>query len=175
MGVTSPFWAPHCLLSDDFANTGYFRHFPYEQESDYIEKSCCRAMTRPLALRLDAEYLATFDRLDILDAHLLLSTASRFGVAASWNHLEERLPDGGRDRLSLGDCNLVYRFAQAGWAEFRTGSGELDGRLRPTPTSASISTMPPISIPTSRGSCPASWTAARSAAPGCSVSARPPA
>ena len=115
--------APHYLLEDDFSDAGYFRLFPYERESDYIEKCPILGQTRPLALRLDAEYVATFDRLDIFDAHLLLSTASRFDVAASWNHLEERLPGGGRDKLSLGDCNLVYRFAQTGWAEFRTGLG----------------------------------------------------
>ena len=113
-GITSPFSAPHYLLEDDFSNAATFAFFP-TTGSGLIEKCPILGQTRPLALRLDAEYVATFDRLDIFDAHLLLSTASRFDVAASWNHLEERLPGGGRDKLSLGDCNLVYRFAQTGW------------------------------------------------------------
>jgi len=53
----------------------------------------------------------------------LVDTFTRVGLAASWNALEERLPTGGRDQLCIGDCNLVYRFAQAEWAEFRSGLG----------------------------------------------------
>ena len=41
------------------------------------------AATRPLAVRLDVDYLDTFDRLDSIGGHLLVETASRFGLAAS--------------------------------------------------------------------------------------------
>ena len=49
--------------------------------------------------------------------------------------MSERLADGGRDQLSLGDCNLVYRFAQGplGRISHRLRP-ELDGGQRPAPT-----------------------------------------
>ena len=123
VGVASPLWGPHLYLDDNLSNDGYFRPFPYDTGMDYMEKTWSPGFTRPLAVRLDAEYAATFDRLDNLASHLLVETAPRFGLTASWTELQQRLDDGGRDRLALGDCNLVYRFAQAGWAEFRTGCG----------------------------------------------------
>ena len=52
----------------DFSNDGYFRPFPYDTGMDYIEKTWSPGITRPLAVRLDAEYAATFDRLDNLAA-----------------------------------------------------------------------------------------------------------
>ncbi len=122
-GVTSPIWGPHYLLDDDFSNAGYFRPFPYDAGLDYIEKAWSPGIARPLAVRLDAEYATSFDRLDNLAGHLLVETAPRFGLAASWTYLDGRLADGGHDTLSLGDCDLVYRFAQAPWAEFRSGCG----------------------------------------------------
>jgi hypothetical protein len=44
-------------------------------------------------------------------------------LAVSWNHLEERLSDGSHDALLIGDGNLVWRFAQGTWGEFRIGLG----------------------------------------------------
>jgi hypothetical protein len=38
-------------------------------------------------------------------------------------HFEEHGAPGGPDRLTVGDCNLVFRFAQAERAEFRAGVG----------------------------------------------------
>ena len=123
LGATAPFWGPHCLLSDDFSLSGYFCRFPYRQGLGYIDNVSSPGLTRPLAVRLDAEYVATFDRLDSIAGHLLVETAPRFGLAASWTELREHLADGNCDTLSLGDCNVVYRFVQASWAEFRTGCG----------------------------------------------------
>ena len=118
----SPLFVPHIILDDKISNCGYFLRYPYEYNDGYIRKNRSPEDS-PLAVRLDVEYDATFDRLDDLAGHLLISTSSRFGLAASFNHLEERLADGGRDRMQIGDCNLVYRFAQAEWAEFRIGLG----------------------------------------------------
>jgi hypothetical protein len=121
--VTSPLWVPHYWLQDDLSQNGYFLHFPYDGGDGYIWTGDWVEGTRPVAVRLDIEYIDTFDRLDIVDGHLLLDTPFRFGLAASFEHLEERLRNGGRDALQIGDCNLVYRFAQGEWAEFRTGLG----------------------------------------------------
>jgi hypothetical protein len=30
----APLWAPHAMLADDFHDSGYFLHFPYDGESD---------------------------------------------------------------------------------------------------------------------------------------------
>jgi hypothetical protein len=122
VAVTSPLWVPWLVLDDKFSDSGYFLRYPYEFNDGYIRKHPSPDAS-PLAVRLDVEYDATFDRLDDLAGHVLISTASRFGLAASFNHLEERLADGSRDRMTIGDCNLVYRFAQADWAEFRIGLG----------------------------------------------------
>jgi hypothetical protein len=123
--VSSPIWVPHALLQDeDFTSSGYFPPFPYDDLSGYIQSHDIATRTKPWAVRMDAEYVDTFDRLDnVIGGHLLVETAPRFGLAASFNHLEENLSGGGRDELQIGDCNLVYRFAQSDWAEFRTGLG----------------------------------------------------
>jgi hypothetical protein len=119
----APLWAPHAMLADDFHDSGYFLHFPYDGESGYIRTRYDAEESRPFAVRLDMEYADTFNRLESVSGHLLVETAPRFGLAASLNHLEERLSGGGRDQLQIGDCNLVYRFAQSEWAEFRAGIG----------------------------------------------------
>jgi hypothetical protein len=123
--VTSPVWVPKAALDDNtFSFDGRFARFPYDNLSGYIQPFDAGGQTKPWAVRLDAEYVETFDRLDnVIGGHLLVDTASRFGLSASFNHLEEELSGGGRDRLQVGDCNLVYRFAQSEWAEFHTGLG----------------------------------------------------
>jgi hypothetical protein len=121
--VFSPLWVPHAMLGDNFAEIGQFARFPYDGGAGYIHTSGYAGKTRPLAVRLDVEYAETFNRLESVNGHLLVETASRFGVAASCNHLEERLFGGGRDQLEIGNCNFVYRIAQNRWAECRTGLG----------------------------------------------------
>jgi hypothetical protein len=54
---------------------------------------------------------------------LILETTSRFGIDSSFLYLTERFPDADDDHLSLGDCNLIYRFAQSSRAQMRTGIG----------------------------------------------------
>jgi hypothetical protein len=121
--IVSPLWVPHTVLGDDFHDSAHFLPFPYDGDSGYIRTSDGAERTRPFAVRLEMQYAETFSRLESISGHLLVETAPRFGLAASLNHLEERLPGGGRDQLHIGDCNLVYRFAQNEWAEFRTGLG----------------------------------------------------
>ena len=42
---------------------------------------------------------------------------------SSFQYLRERLPSGDYDHLTLGDCNVVYRFAQHPNAQMRMGIG----------------------------------------------------
>jgi hypothetical protein len=121
--ATSPIWVPQGWLQDNFTNPGYFHRFPYDGASGYLTTIDSSPDTKPWAVRMDVEYLDTFDRLDNLGGHLLVDTATRLGVTASWDHLEERVSDRARDALQIGDANLVYRFAQSESAEFRTGLG----------------------------------------------------
>ena len=121
--IVSPLWVPHAMLGDDINDRGYFLRFPYDDDLGYISTRNCAEKTKPWAVRLDMGYADTFNRLESFSGHLLVETAPRFGLAASMNHLEERLPGGRHDQLDLGDCNFVYRFAQNEWAEFRTGLG----------------------------------------------------
>ncbi len=122
--ASSPLWVPHAILQDDsFSSSGYFLRFPYDGASGYIKTEGASTQTKPFAARLDVEYVETFDSLNNYSGHLLVETAPRFGLAASASHLEEHLSNGGWDQLQIGDCNFVYRFAQGGWGEFRTGLG----------------------------------------------------
>jgi hypothetical protein len=118
--VTSPWWGPHVALQDDLRLQGYFPRFPYDGRGGYITTD--PGEPRRWAARLQAEYADQFGDTSRVGGQLLLSSASRWGLDTAMDRFEERL-SGGRDRLWLGDCNVVYRFAQSERAEFRTGIG----------------------------------------------------
>ncbi len=120
--ATSPIWFPMALLDDDYSKGCRFPCSPYDGTSGYLIRDYS-PNPRLWSARLDAEYVNDFDGLEQLGGHLLLDTASRFGLDASASQFEEGLGRGCRDRLWLGDANLVFRFAQSEWAEFRTGLG----------------------------------------------------
>jgi hypothetical protein len=120
MAVSSPIWGPITVLDDNYS-PGFFPHFPYEDSSGYITHDSSNSLL--WAVRVDGEYANDLNRLDSVGGHLLLETSYRFGLEAGGRQLDERLCDGQIDRLAIGDANLVFRFAQADWAEFRTGLG----------------------------------------------------
>jgi hypothetical protein len=144
-GATSPFWGPRTMLGDDLesrAAFGYFARFPYDDVPGYMMieplKAWVKDPTSPTGLsltgqwpsrprswsaRLRADYADQFDALRRISGQLLLSTRSRFGLDTETSYFEERLPGGGRDKLWLGDGNVVYRFAQGERAQFRAGLG----------------------------------------------------
>jgi hypothetical protein len=70
-----------------------------------------------------ADYANEFDNLTGIGGQLILETTSRWGVDTSAQYLRERIPGDGLDHLMLGDCNLVYRFAQSPRAQMRMGLG----------------------------------------------------
>jgi hypothetical protein len=75
------------------------------------------------ALRLDADYVEAFDRLDLINGHVLFSTTSRLEVDGRIEHLGENRPNAQTDELWIGDCNVMFRFAQSSAAQFRAGLG----------------------------------------------------
>ena len=147
VAVTSPWWGPHMALGDDFSDGGYFAPYPYHCHSGHIMVgprnmsswpclddvdlgSDCLPLDfwpsrpRTWSARLSGEYADRFcDDVSRIGGRLLFTTASRFGLDTEMGRLEERLPAGGVDQLWIGDCNLVFRFAQSERVQFRTGLG----------------------------------------------------
>ena len=68
------------------------------------------------------EYADNFDDVDRLGAHLRISTTSRFDFETNWNSFTEETP-AGRDHLTLGDVDVLFRFAQTDVLQFRSGLG----------------------------------------------------
>jgi hypothetical protein len=63
--VSSPIWVPRAMLQDDSLTTdGYFLRFPYDGAFGCIKTDELSTPLRPLAVRVDLEYLETFDCLD---------------------------------------------------------------------------------------------------------------
>lgn len=142
-GVTSPFWLPHLALGDDLAISRSFAHYPYEYDEGYLvigqpappplesRGLLDRGLRRVLpsrsvqswAGRLQVDWGGDCDDLERIDGHLLLSTASRFGLDSQVDYFRETATPHQHDRLWLGDANLVYRFAQSDSIEFRAGVG----------------------------------------------------
>jgi hypothetical protein len=121
--ATAPISLPIILLDDDLVPWGGFAQFPYDQTPGYILANDPAIAPRSWAGRLDVEWAESFDQLDQIGAHMLLETATRFGVDLRAKHLQERLDAGTRDQLWLGDCNLTFRFAQTARVQFRAGLG----------------------------------------------------
>jgi hypothetical protein len=70
-----------------------------------------------------ADYAGNFDHLTGVGGQLILETTSRWGVDSQFQYLTERRFGRDDDHLNLGDCNLVYRFAQSPRAQMRMGLG----------------------------------------------------
>jgi hypothetical protein len=144
--VASPFWAPVTAAGDDYGRPMYFQRFPYDDERGYMVLGTTAVppgwsdgesaegeeltwlatdwiRTRPWSCRLRAEYADGFGDRSRIGGHVLLSHTSRFGLDSGVDYLRETRPGGGHDHLSLGDFNIVFRFAQNERVQFRTGLG----------------------------------------------------
>ncbi|HUT13514.1 MAG TPA: hypothetical protein VMY42_23705 [Thermoguttaceae bacterium] len=147
--VTSPWWAPPAAMGDSYDVELFFPRFPYDHTPGYMAISNQPVavpedpmkfdpynpelgpvdFSRPLpgmrtwSARLRGEFATDNNHLERIGGHLLLSTSSRWGLDTEMSFLEESLSGGGRDRLWLGDCNLVFRFAQSEHVQWRTGIG----------------------------------------------------
>jgi hypothetical protein len=121
--VSSPFWVPHSLLDDNYSIPQYFPDYPYDNTSGYMVDQVSPVPSRSFAVRLDADYVEAFDHLDLINGHILVSTASRFEFDARVQHLGESVAGDQEDELWIGDCNVMFRFAESSFAEFRAGLG----------------------------------------------------
>ncbi len=90
--------------------------------------------TRPVALRLLADYSFDFGNIHKTSAFLLFETRWRWGFEAGYSYLRERVDggDGKTNGMGIGDANIVFRFAQHRLIQMRTGFG---GRFMTAPWS----------------------------------------
>jgi hypothetical protein len=79
-------------------------------------------VSRTWAGRLSFDTGGNFDDLYSLNGRLQLEHQNRWGLDASWSHLREHAA-GDWDGMTLGDANVVFRFAQGDAAQFYTGIG----------------------------------------------------
>lgn len=124
--VTSPFWGPRKVLSDD-GTTGYFPKYPYRKGESFLmyQPMSCDWSQQPRRYsgRIRMEYCENYRDLWRVGGQIQLETASRFGIDTEAHRFEEWLGGERTDYLWLGDCNFIYRFAQSERAAFRAGIG----------------------------------------------------
>lgn len=121
--VTSPITIPIAILDDDYDRVPDFPDAPYEKNKEgYLRMTAPSDVSRDWAGRLSFDTGVNFDDLYSLNGRLQLEHQNRWGLDASWSTLNERVP-GGRDHMTLGDANVVFRFAQRDSAQFYTGIG----------------------------------------------------
>jgi hypothetical protein len=133
--ATSPVWAPILILGDDWKTPAYFPAHPYTLEKEpYLDVSG-RSIDNEGKHWLDADYLKPWaaqlsvengnnlDNLNRLGGRLFIDTTWRFGLAARWDYLSERLGDGHGDWAHVGDSYLTFRLAQCSWGQVHAGLG----------------------------------------------------
>lgn len=146
--ITSPFWGPVAALDDSYKTTAYFDDYPYANDRDGIlvfqRKRCdCGALLSDSEVRPDhepwcawhggsskrfsgrftAEWAEQPGDMSRIGGRLQLSTSSRFGLDTQMDWLREPSSGPLDDQLWLGDCNVVFRFAQSERAQFYSGIG----------------------------------------------------
>lgn len=144
--VTSPFWGPPVLLGDSYEVDGYFSDFPYADDRDgnlvYSRVECdCGALlddsmtehapycarhygsSKTFSGRFTAEWAEQPGDMSRVGGRLQLNTTSRFGLDTQMDWLREPGSGPVDDELWLGDCNVVFRFAQSERAQFYSGLG----------------------------------------------------
>ncbi len=146
------FHLPHVLIESkaDYSSSGYFYRYPYQKDEDgYMTFTADRsskitpkrttdgdlligagedvtkpARSRPVALRLAAEYSHDLESIHKPAAYLLFSTRWRVGLEAGFTYFREKLSyEPYNDNLGVGDINLIYRFAQSDHIQMRSGLG----------------------------------------------------
>ena len=123
--LASPFWGPPVMVGDNYSESGYFPHYPYENGTPGFMVGEFDAPTEGYSahLRTRFEYADNFDDLSRIGGRVLFEHTSRFGIDSSFDLHREQLSPTSQDDLSLGDANLVFRFAQSDLLIMRTGLG----------------------------------------------------
>ncbi len=144
--VTSPYWGPRAILDDSYDVDGYFAGFPYADNRDgnlvFSRVTCdCGALlddsvtehapycawhygsSKTFSGRFTAEWAEQPGDMSRVGGRLQLNTTSRFGLDTQMDWLREPGTGPVNDELWLGDCNVVFRFAQSERAQFYSGVG----------------------------------------------------
>ncbi len=122
--VIAPWWVPHQIFDHGFDEPAYFLRYPYwhdESGAMFISQPE-GARLRTCQIELGLEYAATFDDLSAVNGHVRLSTTSRFDVETNWSDLTQKTP-AGHDQATIGDAEVLFRFAQSEQVQFRSGLG----------------------------------------------------
>jgi hypothetical protein len=132
LGITSPYWYPYMAVQDSAAKTGYFPAHPYQYDVGYmlIEPSNEQYTVPPerhvWAVRARGEYGVGFTGLDWVGGNLVVETVTRVGFESDFRFYQEDVSNLFQQQTEsawVGDVNLVYRFAQNEYWQFRSGLG----------------------------------------------------
>jgi hypothetical protein len=128
--LTSPFWFPQLAIGDTLQTPAYFSHYPYQYGDGYMLVDPAEALGLAgsrvpywWSVRARGEFGSGLDDLDWIGGRLLIETKSRWGVEGDFRYVLEDLGSGIHDDAWLGDANILYRFAQSEWMQFRAGLG----------------------------------------------------
>lgn len=124
LALSIPWWGPRIALDDSFSSQADFPAAPYAQGAPghLLITSTMPTLSRRWAGRGSWHYGTDFGGLQWSTARFQVDSAARFGFDAEWTRWVE---SSGRrdDSLSIGDVNLLHRFAQSEQVEFHTGIG----------------------------------------------------
>lgn len=125
LALAAPYWGPPAMVGDTYSEQGYFPHYPYENGTPgFMVGEYDSPTAGYLAhLRTRFEYADNFDDLSRIGGRVLFEHTSRFGIDSSFDLHREKLGINHHDELSLGDANLVFRFAQSDVLIMRSGLG----------------------------------------------------
>lgn len=125
LGLTAPFWGPPVMVGDTYSEKGYFPHYPYENDTPGFMVGEFDSPTEGYSahLRTRLEYADNFDDLSRIGGRVLFEHTWRLGIDSSFDLHREKLGPNNHDDLSLGDANLVFRFAQSDILIMRSGLG----------------------------------------------------
>lgn len=106
----SPYSVPYTFWDDGFDTHLCFHPYPYySTEKGYLTES---DDLKGLAFDLSSAYKIYRGDVYGVGLNFKARTNFRFEVHADYNYLEEKLDNGTKDSLYLGNINVLYRFAQ---------------------------------------------------------------
>lgn len=130
--VTAPFTVPPFFLNDNYSSKGVFLSYPYAEKWDGVmqmepglekEGKTPDTWSRLMSLRVAAENGNDFTGLNRVGLVFLADTMTRLGIGGSVNFYEEKRDNLPPDQLTIGDVNVLFRFAQSQHWQWRTGLG----------------------------------------------------
>ncbi|MFT3878062.1 MAG: hypothetical protein QM703_00200 [Gemmatales bacterium] len=130
--VTSPFTIPPAILCDHYDTPATFVAYPYAEnwkglmqfgmESHKIDDVVPITWENLMSLRASVEEGNNFNGINRLGVTFLVDTMTRFGISGKVNFYEEKTATT-LDQLTIGDLNLLFRFAQSERAQYHAGVG----------------------------------------------------